>query len=217
MRACRLTLLLCFSVLGGAGVPQVVAAPVPAASGADLAGQDMSGADVFGVRLYMDQAEARDALRLTLPGEAGWRDTRIPCADEQGRGSVGPRSCLASSVLAGPTGVVLRYVEDLPARPHRSIVAEAVASQEPRDDRSKQLFHQALLRKYGRPDLRDPTGMQWGQLALNGGRPVLVRTLPMLESSNDEIIRLSDSGLGERQAGRTRPGATPASRHAGQP
>ncbi len=182
-----------------------------------VAGSDMAQADVFGVRLYMDDAQARDALRVTLPGEAAWRDTRIPCADEQRRGAGGPRSCLAASVLAGPTGVVLRYVEDLPAHPHRSIVAEAVVSQEPRDDRSKRLFHLALLRKYGRPDLRDPTGLQWGQVSTSGGRRTLVRTLPMLESSNDEIIRLSDSGLGERQAAGTDSAAMPESRHAGGP
>ena len=97
------------------------------------------------------------------------------------------------------------------------IVAEAVVSQEPRNDQSKRLFHLALLRKYGRPDLYDPTGMQWGQVSLDGGRRTLVRTLPMLESSNDEIIRLSDTGLGERQAGLGDPAAAPGMRHAGEP
>lgn len=217
MRVFRLLPLLCLAtfaqpsaVLASATPTHRFLAPEP------TGGRDRSGDDVFGVRLYMDDGEARDALRLTLPAESAWRDTRIPCADEQGRGALGPRSCLVASVLAGPTGVVLRYVEDLPAHPHRSIVAEVVVSQEPRNDQSKRLFHLSLLRKYGTPDLRDATGMQWGQVALGSGRPTLVRTLPMLESSNDEIIRLSDTGLGERRAGRGDP-ATPGSRRAGGP
>lgn len=217
MRTRRLLFPFCFLALALPGFMPAGAAPAPGSPAEELGGQDMSGVDVFGVRLYMDDAEARDAVRLSLPDEAGWRDTRIPCADEQGRGARGPRSCLAASVLAGPTGVVLRYVEDLPARPHRSIVAEAVVSQEPCDEHSKPLFHQALLRKYGRPDLRDPTGMQWGHVSLSGGRPTLVRTLPMLESSNDEIIRLSDTGLTERGAGRGGAATTPGTRHAGEP
>ena len=200
MRASRLLSVLCLSVLFQSGGIAVRAAAV--AQEVTASGQDVSDADVFGVRLYMDDAQARDALRRTLPAEAAWRDTAIPCADERGAGHDGARSCLAAAVLAGPTGVVLRFVEDLPAHPHRSIVAEAVVSQEPRDGQSKRLFHLALLRKYGPPDLRDPTGMQWGEVSLVGGRPRLVRTLPMLESSNDEIIRLSDSGLGERRGGR---------------
>lgn len=216
MRASRLVFLLCLSTLAQAGGPPAAAGPARHALIATL-GRDMAEADVFGVCLYMDDAQARDALRLTLPAEAAWRDTRIPCADEQGRGSNGPRSCLATSVLAGPTGVVLRYVEDLPIHPHRSIVAEAVVSQEPRDNRSKQVFHQALLSKYGPPDLRDLTGMQWGQVSLSGGRRTLVRTLPMLESSNDEIVRLSDTGLGERRAARNDPSATPGACHVGNP
>lgn len=214
MRASRLIPLLCLSTLARAG--ELPPASAPASHGvAAVLGHDVSGADVFGVRLYMDQGEARDALARTLPAEAAWRDTRVPCADEHGAGAGQPRSCLGASVLAGPTGVVLRYVEDLPAQPHRSIVAEVVVSQEPRDERSKPLFHLALLRKYGRPDLRDPTGMQWGRVSLLDGRPALVRTLPMLESSNDEIIRLSDTGLGERQ--RAGPDAATASRHARAP
>ncbi len=216
MRANHLRLTLCLVAVLRAGGPPALAEPAGQAPGA-VAGRDMAGADVFGVRLYMDDVEARDALRLTLPRETAWRDTRIPCADEQGRGPGGPRSCLAAAVLAGATGVVLRYVEDLPGHPHRSIVAEAVASQEPRDQGSKRLFHLALLRKYGPPDLRDATGMQWGRVALVGGQAALVRTLPMLESSNDEIIRLSDSGLGERQAGRGDPAALAGTRHAGGP
>lgn len=214
MRASPVVSLLCLSTLAGAGELPPAATPALHDAAATL-GHDVSGADVFGVRLYMDQGEARDALARTLPAESAWRDTRVPCADENGAGAGQPRSCLGASVLAGPTGVVLRYVEDLPAHPHRSIVAEIVVSQEPRDDRSKPLFHLALLRKYGRPDLRDPTGMQWGCMSLLGGRPALVRTLPMLESSNDEIIRLSDTGLGERQ--RPGPDASPASRHARVP
>ncbi len=216
MRANPLLLTLCVAALLRAAGPPALAGPAGRGPGV-VSGRDMAGADVFGVRLYMDDAEARDALHLTLPRETVWRDTRIPCADEQGRGPGGPRSCLAAAVLAGSTGVVLRYVEDLPGRPHRSIVTEAVASQEPRDQGSKRLFHLALLRKYGPPDLRDPTGMQWGRVALVDGRPALVRTLPMLESSNDEIIRLSDSGLGERQAGRGDPAALAGMRHAGEP
>lgn len=216
MRAIRLLPVLCVSLLVQPGARPAAADPARQAPAATPA-HDMAEADVFGVRLYMDDVQARDALRQTLPAEAAWRDTRISCADEQGGRPGGPRSCLAASVLAGPTGVVLRYVEDLPAHPHRSIVAEAVVSQEPRNDQSKRLFHLALLRKYGRPDLYDPTGMQWGQVSLDGGRRTLVRTLPMLESSNDEIIRLSDTGLGERQAGLGDPAAAPGMRHAGEP
>ena len=159
----------------------------------------MSSADVFGVRLYMDVAQARAALAATLPGENGWQESRVPCAGERpAAGATG--SCLASAVLRGPVGVVLRFVEDLPSHPRHSIVVEVVVSEEPRGPDSKRLFHQALLRRYGAPDLRDPTGMQWGEVSLAGGRRSIVRTRPMLESSNDEIIRLSDTGLEERAA-----------------
>jgi hypothetical protein len=213
MRASRLLPVLCLSTLAQAGtLPPAASPPRPVTA---TLGQDVADADVFGVRLYMDGVEARDALRRVLPRETAWRDSRIPCADEQATPGGRLRSCLAASVLAGPIGVVLRYVEDLPAHPHRSIVAEIVVSQEPRNDRSKRLFHLSLLRKYGQPDLRDPTGMQWGRVSLRGGRPTLVRTLPMLESSNDEIIRLSDTGFGERQAAET--DAAPVSRHAEGP
>ena len=204
MRATRLILLVCLSAPAFAGTPPEATLRRPAIA---ALGRDMSGADVFGVRLAMEDEEARAALRRTLPRETAWRDTRVPCADERAAPASGPRSCLAASVLAGPTAVVLRYVEDLPAHPHRSIVAEVVASQEPRDDRSKRLFHLSLLRKYGPPDLRDPTGMQWGRVLLRDGEPTLARTLPMLESSNDEIIRLSDTSLGERGGDRPGPAA----------
>ncbi len=216
MRASCLISLLCLPTLAHAGMTPLAApltSPRPAVA---MLGRDVSDADVFGVRLYMDGEEARDALRRTLPRETAWRDSRVSCADELAAPASRSRSCLAASVLAGPTGVVLRYVEDLPVHPHRSIVAEVVVSQEPRNDQSKRLFHLSLLRKYGPPDLRDPTGMQWGRVFLPDGRPTLVRTLPMLESSNDEIIRLSDSGFGERHATRNDPTAMGA-RPAGSP
>ncbi len=226
MHTIRLAPGLFFATLGivvpvglvGCGAAATAGSTVPAAAGTmsdSRSGTDVSGADVRGVRLYMTYDEARAALQHSLPTETTWRDTAAPCADEHAASGAVPGSpaapadvpvrptagsCLASAVLGGGTGVVLRFVEDLPAHPHRSIVTEIVLSQEPVRDDSKRRFHLALLHKYGPPDLSDPTGMQWGQVLREQGRSTLLRTRPMLESSNDEIIRLSDTGLEERVA-----------------
>ena len=178
------------------GVSATAAGLTPASLQAE-AGTDATRVAVLGVRLYMSAADAQQALeRAGLPASA-WHERDVACAD-QAPGEA--PSCVALAVLTGPIGVTVRFVEDLPRHPHSSVVAEVQCSEEPRTSGAQAAYHRHLLALYGPPDLSDAVGLQWGRLTGPAGHQAVVRTRPMLESSHDEMVRLSDTGFEEREA-----------------